>query len=114
MMEGSGYTLRPLAGLVGLSHGTLNNWANGKGRANLDEVAKLAHFFGWTLDELYYGKGDAATMQRMAELEAFKRKALKLAADLLGQTSDQSDTRGLADDEGDALPSARPAGSGRR
>jgi transcriptional regulator with XRE-family HTH domain len=106
LWQGSGYSLRQLAELTDVNHQTIKNWADGKGQASLDQVAKLAAFFGWTVEELYYGKGDAETLRRLAELEAFRRRAERLAKDLLG-IERIGDATGRADDEGPALPARR-------
>jgi transcriptional regulator with XRE-family HTH domain len=94
LMDGWGYeTTRPLAKASGVSHGTIANWLNGKGRASLDEVEKVARVFDWTATELYLGQPvTPQIMTRVAELDAFRARALRLAAEIAGHGAGHVDS----------------------
>lgn len=84
LMEGWGYSTRELADLSGVSHGTIANWQSGKSRAGPDEVEKVAKVFNWNFGELYHGEPRMDVMTRYAELDAFRMRARRLAAEIAG------------------------------
>lgn len=81
-MEGWGYSTREVGEKAGVSHGTVANWLADTSRAGLDEVGKVAAIFGWTATELLDGEPRRDVMLRMAALEGFRARALRLARDL--------------------------------
>lgn len=83
LMDGWGFdSTRPLGKAAGVSHGTIANWLNGKGRATPGDVEKVAAVFGWSANALYYGNPEPGIMTRVAELDAFRARALRLAAEI--------------------------------
>lgn len=84
-MEGWGYSTRDLAALSGVSHATIANWQAGKSRAGPDEAEKVAKVFDWDFGEFFHGHPRTDIMTRYAELDAFRMRARRLAAEIVGE-----------------------------
>ena len=48
----AGYSARELAGLIGVSHGTVSNWENGRGEPMVSQFIAWAEATGQPADEL--------------------------------------------------------------
>lgn len=83
LVDGWGYSTRDLAQRAGVSHGSIANWLADSARAGADDAERVAQVFGWTGAELLHGEPRRDVMLRMAELEAFRATALRLAASIV-------------------------------
>lgn len=92
LMEGEGWSTRALAEQTGdrVSHSTINSWMNDASRAATEQIAVVAEIFGWTVEELYYGRGGTDTLNRLAEVDGAlrqSRRAATLLAHAVGLTT---------------------------
>lgn len=109
LFEAGGFTTRTLGARANVSHGTIANWLTGKGRAGREEVTRVADVFGWTFDALYHGRAPDGVMDRVAELDAFRIRARRLAVELI-ETADAADEqfRSGAPRRQDRRPATQP------
>jgi transcriptional regulator with XRE-family HTH domain len=87
LMDGWGYKLRDVAERTGLTHATIDNWLKDKNQAGADQVSEVAKLFGWTFDELYSGRAPDGIMDRVARLEAFRKKAWRIGDELFTEAN---------------------------
>ncbi len=81
-MKGWGYSSRDIAARTSVSHMTVENWLTGKHQAGPEQVQEVAKLFGWTYGQLYSGEVPAGIMDRVAELDGFRARAQRLAAEI--------------------------------
>lgn len=88
LMKGWGYSSRDIAARTSVSHMTIENWLIGKHQAGPEQVQEVAKLFGWTYGQLYSGEVPAGIMDKVAELEGFRVRARRLAAEIAGELGD--------------------------
>lgn len=99
-MESADINQVQLAEKLGISKGTVNNWARGNNSPDVDMVPKICKILGISIPDLY-----APTRYEVHEIQNFKKspslsdEAIKLAEDYDGRMDDRGreTVRGVAD-----------------
>ena len=99
-MESADINQVQLAEKLGISKGTVNNWARGNNSPDVDMVPKICKILGISIPDLY-----APTKYEVHEIQNFKKapslsdEAMKLAEDYDGRMDDRGreTVRGVAD-----------------